>query len=157
MDPLSRIWLATDQLCGKRLKEALPLWLPFYKKHYDPLDPDAVAQLLQMSAATIDRWLKPLKVQHPKGRSGTKPGSLLRTQIPIATDQWDNDIPGFVESDTVAHCGGSLLGDFIWSLTLVDIATTWTENRATWNKGAEGVKQAIESIEKALPFPLKAV
>ena len=80
--------------------------------------------------------------------SGTKPGSLLRKQIPIKTEQWNEEQPGFVEADTVAHCGISLAGNFVWSLTLTDIASTWTENRATWNKGSAGVIKQIQSIEK---------
>ncbi|WP_216614789.1 hypothetical protein [Methylomonas sp. ZR1] len=69
--------------------------------------------MLKVSAATLDRLLKPLRVQHPKGLSGTKPGSLLKTQIPIRTHHWDETQPGFVEADTVAHCGNSLAGDFV--------------------------------------------
>ena len=85
----------------------------------------------------------------------TKPGSILRTQIPIKTNQWDESVPGFVEADTVAHCGESLSGDFMWSLTVTDIATAWTENRAIWGKGALSVAQAIEAIKHSLPFKLQ--
>ena len=74
--------------------------------------------------------------------SGTKPGRLLKNQIPIRTDNWDITQPGFMEVDTVAHCGNSLEGNFVWSLTMTDILTSWTENRATWNKGAVGVIQS---------------
>lgn len=155
LEPLKNIWLATDQMCGQRLKRAIPQWLPFYEKHYGSLSSTVKQQLMKMSSATIDRLLKPLKCGHRRGLGGTKPGSLLKTQIPIAGAQWDNTVPGFVEADTVAHCGEHLSGDFIWSLTLVDIATTWTENRATWNKGSAGVLKAIQSIEASLPFSLK--
>jgi hypothetical protein len=110
---------------------------------------------LTISAATLDRLLKPLRVGHPKGLAGTKPGSLLRTQIPIRTHHWDETLPGFVEADTVAHCGNSLAGDFVWSLTLTDIVTGWTECRATWNKGATGVLAQLQAIEALLPFPLR--
>ncbi|KTD81157.1 hypothetical protein Lwal_1066, partial [Legionella waltersii] len=71
-----------------------------------------------------------------KGLSGTKPGSLLRKHIPISTNQWDTSQVGFMEADTVAHCGTSLMGDFVWSITMTDIFSGWTEMRATWNKGA---------------------
>jgi len=86
--------------------------------------------------------------------SGTKPGSLLRTEIPIRTDNWDITQPGFLEADTVAHCGGSLAGDFIWSAIFTDICSAWTEGRAVWNKGAAGVVAAVESVEAELPFEL---
>lgn len=155
LEPLKQIWIASDYACGQRLKQMLKLWLPFYEKHYPTLQEDIKKQLLTMSSATIDRLLKSSKSQPKKGLCGTKPGSLLKTQIPISTDQWDSSVPGFVEADTVAHCGEHMSGDFVWSLTLVDIATTWTENRATWNKGSGGVISAIHSIEEQLPFSIK--
>jgi hypothetical protein len=155
MEPLRRIWFASDQLCGKRLKAALPLWLPHYENEYGTLSETVRGDLLKVSAATLDRLLKPLRVQHPKGLSGTKPGSLLKTQIPIRTQHWDETQPGFMEADTVAHCGNSLAGDFVWSLTMTDIVTGWTECRATWNKGSQGVLEQIQAIETVLPFPLR--
>jgi hypothetical protein len=155
MDALRRIWLASDQLCGKRLKVALPLWLPHYEAEHGTL-PEAVrAGLLAASASTLDRLLKAARVAHPKGLCGTKPGTLLKKQIPIRCEHWDVTQPGFIEADTVAHCGNSLAGDFVWSLTMTDILTGWTECRATWNKGAQGVIRQIQAIEAALPFPLK--
>jgi len=155
LDALRRIWLASDQLCSKRLKAALPLWLPHYEAGYGELPTDVRTGLLAASASTLDRLLKPVRVDHPKGLCGTKPGTLLKQQIPIRCEHWDVSQPGFVEADTVAHCGNSLAGDFVWSLTLTDILSGWTECRATWNKGAQGVITQIKAIEAALPFPLK--
>lgn len=155
LEPLKKLWLASDQMCGKRLKGAIPLWLPHYQRHYEALTDEVSAQLLVMSAATIDRLLKPVKVQYGKGLSGTKPGSILRSQIPVLTNQWDTKRVGFMEADTVAHCGTSLSGNFVWSITLTDIFSGWTEMRATWNKGAEGVLAGIQDIEKYLPFEIK--
>lgn len=154
LEPLKRIWRATDQLCGKRLKMALPLWLPHYHKAYGELDQSTYQGLLQMGSATIDRLLSKVKVQSKRGLSGTKPGKILKKHIPIKTDQWDEAIPGFLEADTVAHCGTSLMGDFVWSLTMTDICSGWTENRAVWNKGAIGVVEQIKDIEKCLPFDI---
>jgi len=112
-------------------------------------------QLYSISPATIDRLLKTVRLKHPrKGLSGTKPGRLLKNQIPIKTDHWDVDRPGYFEADTVAHCGNSLAGDFVWSITLTDIKSTWTENRATWNKGSHGVRNQIEDVEKRLSFSI---
>ncbi len=79
----------------------------------------------------------------------------MKQQIPIRTAHWDISLPGFMEADTVAHCGNSLAGDFVWSLTLSDILTGWTECRATWNKGFAGVMDQIKAIEQALPFELR--
>lgn len=152
---LKALWLATDQLCSKRLKAAFGDWIPAYEQENESLDDSLRGQLFSLSPATIDRLLKPIRVKLPgKGLSGTKPGRLLKNQIPIKTDHWDVTTPGFMEADTVAHCGNSLEGSFIWSLTLTDILSGWTENRATWNKGAAGVVKQIKAIEKQLPFPL---
>jgi hypothetical protein len=152
---LKRIWFASDQMCSKKLKAAIPLWLPFYETVYKALTPETHDKLLTISAATIDRVLKPVRVAHGrKGLSGTKPGTLLKNQIPIRTHSWDISQPGFMEADTVAHCGNSLAGDFVWSLTMTDILTTWTENRATWSKGAQGVLAQIQYTEAKLPFAL---
>lgn len=150
--PLKRVWLLSDQLCGKRLKMALPLWLPHYGQAYDTLEPGIYEGLLSMSAATIDRLLAPLRVKFKRSLSGTKPGSILKKHIPVKTNQWDEDRPGFLEADTVAHCGTSLSGNFVWSLTMTDINSGWTELRAVWNKGATGVVSQIEDIEQCLPF-----
>lgn len=150
---LKNIWLATGQICSKRLKAAIPEWLPFYENEFGEISIQSKNELLKISPSTIDRKLKPVRVKlKTKGLCGTKPGSLLKTHIPIRTDNWDIDRPGFLEADTVAHCGRTLLGDFIWSLTMVDIATHWTENRATWNKGAIGIKEQIKDIEACLFF-----
>ncbi|MBA2653550.1 MAG: integrase [Gammaproteobacteria bacterium] len=154
--PLKEIWLATDLMCGKRLKHAIPLWLPFYESTSEPLPKKIKSQLLAMSPATIDRLLKSVKIKTKRhGLSGTKPGRLLKNQIEIKTDHWDVTQPGFIEADTVAHCGNSTAGDFVWSITLTDINSCWTEIRATWNKGAEGVTEQIKDIECNLPFILR--
>jgi hypothetical protein len=156
MKALKQIWLATDQMCSKRLVAAIPLWLPFYKQAYEKLSAKTIDQLLSVSAATIDRLLAKTRAKtRPKGLGGTKPRSLLRNQIPIRTHNWDISQPGFMEADTVAHCGNSLAGDFIWSLTMTDIHTGWTECRATWNNGATGVIEQIKNIQTKLPFELK--
>ncbi len=156
LEPLKRIWLLSEQMCSKRLKAALPLWLPFYEAEHGSLAPTVRARLLRISPASIDRLLKPLRARYPgKGLCGTRPGSLLRHQIPIRTDNRDIDQPGFLEADTVAHGGSSLAGDFLWSLTLTDIYSQWTENRAVWNKGAQGVLEQVRDVEQKLPFDLQ--
>ena len=151
IDILKTIWLATDQMCSKRLKAALPEWLPYYEQEYGKLEAQYRQQLTDLSPATIDRLLRPVRVHHSRrGISGTRPGRLLKNQIAIKTDHWDVTHPGYLEADTVAHCGDSLAGDFIWSITLTDIHSGWTESRASWNKVANGVLEQIKSIEKSL-------
>jgi hypothetical protein len=155
LDPLKEIWFASDQACSKKLKVIIQEWLPHYENERGLLDDLVRGQLYSISPATIDRILKPIRLKHPhRGIGGTKPGRLLKNQIPIKTDHWDVTHPGFLEADTVAHCGNSMAGDFVWSLTLTDINSAWTENRATWNKGSHGVCLQIEDIEKNLPFPI---
>ena len=135
---------------------AMPDWLPCYEQTYETLSDETKNKLFSISAATIDRLLAPTRAMtRPRGRCTTKPGSLLRNQIPIRTHNWDITQPGFVEADTVAHCGNSLAGDFIWSLTLTDIHTGWTECRANWNNGATGIIKQIKNIETGLAFELK--
>jgi hypothetical protein len=154
-EPLKALWLACEQLCSKRLKAALPLWLPFYEAEQGALEESVRRKLLRISAATIDRLLKKERARYRgKGLCGTRPGGRLKQQIPIRTDNDDVDRPGFLEADTVAHCGNSLAGDFIWSLTFTDIFCQWTENRAVWNKGAAGVLEQVKDMEAQLPFEL---
>ena len=153
--PLKRIWLTANLPCSKRLKAILPIWLPGYDQLFGKLPPEVTNALLSISPATIDRLLAPTRIQYKKrGRSTTKPGNLLRKQIPIQTNQWDESKPGFLEADTVAHCGESLSGMFVYTIDTVDIATGWTEQRAVWGKGETGVLEQIKDIEKSLPFPL---
>jgi len=154
---LEAIWRAAEQPCGKRLVADLPLWLPAYTRR-EKLSAATCRRLLAMSAATADRLLRPVRLQgRPKALSGTKPGSLLKTQIPIRGQCWDENRAGYIEADTVAHCGTSMAGDFLWSLTFTDIATGWTLNRAVWNKGADGVVTRIKELEAELPFALRGV
>lgn len=155
LKPLKKIWLNANLPCSKRLKVMLPIWLPGYIELFGELSPEVSNALLTISPPTIDRLLKPTRIQYTKrGRSTTKPGSLLRKQIPIKTNQWDESRPGFLEADTVAHCGNSLTGMFAYTIDFVDIATGWTEQRAVWGKGETGVLEQIKNIEKTLPFPL---
>ena len=150
---LWRIWRAAEQPCGKRLVELLALWLPHYEKEYGKLKAGLREKVLSISAAQADRLLAPRKARAgARGRCGTKPGSLLKHHIPIRTDNWDVSRPGFLEADSVAHCGSSLEGDFIWSVTYTDIYSGWTSLRAVFNKGAEGIVSATRDMEAALPF-----
>lgn len=156
IEPIVRqMWLAAEQPCGKRLVPILEQWLPFYERRFGELSGRQRKLLRRISAATLDRLLGGARAQYPGGgRCGTKPGSLLKTEIPIRTGTWDLTGPGYLEADSVAHCGTSLAGDFIWSLTYTDICSGWTEGRAVWNKGAAGVVAATQDVEEALPFDL---
>jgi hypothetical protein len=153
---LIAIWLASDQICSKKLHAAIPEWLPYYEMENGVIDDLTSLQLTSMSSATIDRALKKTKVKIKRKRfCGTKPGKILKNQIPIKIHHWDDNEPGFLEADTVAHCGNHIDGSFVWSITFTDIHTTWTENRAVWNKGAEGVVKMVKEVEAILPFKIR--
>ena len=144
---------ATNLICSKRLKAVIPLWIPYYEKNN--LTEEIKQLILEISPATIDRLLS--KYRHKFGKIGlatTKPGSILKKRIPIKTNQWDESRPGFLEADTVAHCGNSIAGSFVYTVNIVDIATGWTEQRAVWGKGQNGVFRALQSIEEVLPFKI---
>ena len=152
---LRAIWLAAEQPCGKRLVAALPVWLPYYEKRYGKLEPTLRRRLRRASAATIDRLLASCRAKlGGRGRCGTRPGTLLRSQIPVRTEHWEVEGPGYIEADTVAHCGESMAGEFCWSLTMTDVHTQWTETRAVSNRGQHVVQAAIAGVEAALPFPI---
>jgi hypothetical protein len=152
VEPVVRqIWLTAEQPCGKRLVPVLRQWLPYYEERYGELSGRQRNLIRHISAATLDRLLAPARARHSgRGRGGTKPGSLLRSEIPIRTGTWDLSRPGYLEADSVAHCGTSLAGSFIWSLTYTDILSGWTEGGAVWNKGSAGVLRATREVEEIL-------
>src|SRR3989338_5802474 len=149
---LEHIWLASGMPCSKRLVIIIPLWLPHYP---GGLDLPVIKAVEKISAPSIHQVLKNSRKKYKRVNiSTTKPGTLLRKQIPIKTNQWDEFRPGFLEADTVAHCGGSLNGLFVNTVDFVDIATGWTEQRAVWGKGEIGVLEQIKDVEASLPFEL---
>jgi hypothetical protein len=154
---LTAIWEAAGYPCSARLKALLPLWLPWAQKRL-AISAHVQKQLLSISPATIDRRLK-AKKHHLKKRlyGRTKPGTLLKHHIPIKTDSWDVNTPGFTETDLVSHSGNSEKGEFIHSLNVTDIHTTWVESRAVMGKGQAGVLDAMKEIEQALPFKLLGI
>lgn len=157
MAHLKALWLATDQMCSRKLVKAIELWLPYYERECGGLEPSVAAKLLKLSPATCDRLLKPVRIKlKGKGKCSTRPGKLLRNVIPIRPDKATMDKPGFIEADTVAHCGNSLEGQFAYSLTYTDICSSWTENRAVWGRGSAGVVEQTKNMEQSLPFPLLA-
>lgn len=148
---------ATGWICGKRLAPFLEELVPLLEgEGAISLFASERETLLRISAATIDRKLAPSRALHkPKGVCTTKPGSLLRPQIPIRTyTPWDEERPGFMEVDLVAHCGGNGAGDFLYTLNMVDVATGWTECVGVAGKGQRAVFEALQRARRRLPFPL---
>jgi hypothetical protein len=152
VNTLRRVWKESYYMCSRHLKSSLAEWLPAIERTRGyQISPEVRDRLYRISAASIDRVLAPYK--GAKGISTTHPGKF-RDQIPIQTSVWDQKIPGYFEADTVAHCGGSIGGEYIHTVTLVDIATLWTETRAIYGKGSTAVVHAIEDIEDRLPIEI---
>lgn len=158
---LEQVWLLMDLPCAKYMKEMLPQWIPTLLEAGElrGFDTATVDELLAMSAATMDRYLKPVRdAANPKGMASTRPaGELLRNSITIrkAGDELDG-LPGNVEADTVAHCGPSLKGEFCRTLTVVDFATGWTENASARNNAYRNLSKAEAVIEERLPFAIRS-
>jgi len=154
---LKKIWKEADYICSKRLAPFLGEFIPVLEKNNEiRLETKVREKLFHISAATIDRLLADTrKKQCLKGRATTRPGSLLKKNIPIRTfSQWEEDKPGFFEVDLVSHNGGQFRGDFIQSLHFTDIATCWVEMVAVKNKAQCWVFGGIKEIRKRLPFPI---
>lgn len=153
--PLKAIWLHALQPCGVRLKGAMADWLPAYEEDHRRLDADVRQALLKASRATLDRLLRPARVQHRR-RAATRPGTLLRHQIAIRTE-WTENVPGFLEVDTVAMCGGVLDDRHGWMFDAVDVHTTWNEMRGLPNRSEAATLLEIRDVEASLPFALCGV
>lgn len=150
-------WKVLRAPAGKRLAPMLGVLVPLLRRDGDLEISDAEAALLvRMSAATIDRRLAPERAKIMlRGRSHTKPGTLLKSQIPIRTwADWDDAVPGFVEIDLVAHEGGNASGQFCFTLTVTDICTGWTVNRSVKNKAEKWVFEALQHVMAVFPFPI---
>jgi hypothetical protein len=154
---LLKIWRIMDYICGKRLRAALPELVTVLERHNELCCDRATREkLLRVSAATIDRLLRVERRKHQlRSKARTKPGTLLKHQIPIRTfAEWDEQQPGFAEIDLVGHDGGMAAGEYCQTLDLVDVATTWTETRAVRNKAQVRVFAALQKVRKDLPFAL---
>jgi len=152
---LKVIWLASDQLCSKLLKAALPEWLGYYERQHAPLAEDVKEKLQAISPAQIDRLLRPARVGAlKKGLSTTRPGTLLRHQVPTRGGPADTSQPGAVAVDTVAHCDDTTAGNYVNSLTFTELFSGWTENRAVWNKSSHAILAQLRELEVVVPFKM---
>lgn len=151
---LRRLWILMGQMCSRNMEAALSSWLPFYECS------DLVKQeLLAMSHATIDRRLKPYRAQtRRKLNTGTMVGRrFIKHIIPIKPFDFKVTEPGHVEVDTVAHCGGFMAGEFVWSINLTDRYSGWTEVRAMLGKSGFKTLKSLQDIERSLPFVIKNI
>jgi hypothetical protein len=157
LPPLITCWAVLRAPAGRLLAPMLPVLVPLLRRDKELVITDGQADLLvRMSAATIDRKLAGERAKlFPRGRSHTKPGTLLKSQIPVRTwAEWDDAVPGFVEIDLVGHEGGNSFGQFCFTLTVTDICTGWTVNRSVRNKAAKWVFEALEHVAAVFPFPI---
>jgi hypothetical protein len=156
---LEQIWEIYGHLCSKRLQPFLPEAIRVLERCKEiELSEDTKELLLKISSASIDRCLRPLRIQTPHGLSTTKPGSLLKNLIPVRTfTAWDEERPGFLEIDLVAHCGNTTEGQFLNTLTCTDLSTGWTDVTGLLHRSQEAVSRAIHQMRQRLPFPLLGI
>ena len=157
---LEHVWALMGMPCGKYLVVMLGLWLPLLTTAGDLDRPfateAALAELETMSAATVDRYLKPARDRmRIKGISTTKPSPLLRNSIAIRTCADEApQAPGVIEADTVAHCGPTLIGEFVRTLTMTDLVIGWTENHSIRNNASKWITEGVEELTERFPFPM---
>jgi len=160
IEALRFCWAVLGTPCGRLLAAALPDLVPRLRRFKElEIDAGTAAQLLKIAPATIDRRLKADRAKlEPRGRSHTKPGTLLKDSIPVRTwAEWNDAVPGFVEIDLVGHEGGNNKGEFCFTLDITDIATGWTETRSVRNKAQKWVFAAIKDATAAFPFPILGI
>jgi hypothetical protein len=156
---LEQIWEIYGQICSKRLQPMLPEAIKVLERYQEiDISKDTKELLLKISPASIDRCLRPIRIQSSHGLSTTKPGSLLKNLIPVHTfTAWDEERPGFMEIDLVAHCGNTTQGQYLNTLTCTDICTGWTDVTGLLHRSQQAVSEAIHWMRQRLPFPLLGI
>lgn len=157
---LQKVWLVCDGICGKRLAPYLAEIVPILERFGElALDEETQRRLMAISPATVDRLLAPVRKRYQlRSRSQTKPGTLLKHQIPIRTFRdWDDLRPGFVEIDLVSHEGGNPRGDYAYTLDATDVCTGWTETEAVRNRAERWVFAGLQKALARFPFPIRGI
>ena len=156
---LEQIWEIYGHICSKRLQPFLPEAITVLERCQEiELCKDTKELLLKISSASIDRCLRPIRIKSRHGLSTTKPGSLLKNLIPVRTfTEWNEERPGFIEIDLVAHCGSTTEGQYLNTLTCTDLCTGWTDVTALLHRSQEAVSGAIQLLRQRLPFPLLGI
>jgi hypothetical protein len=153
------IWNAANKICAERLTPYIPEMLEKLIACRElEVAPETKEKLLKVSESTVKRILKTEKNRNRIKIGGTtKPGSLLKSQIEIRYGRWEEEDPGWCEADTVAHCGETMKGDFIFSINIIDICSGWSEQEAIWGKGDLATTEGIDRMRLRLPFPLLGI
>jgi len=157
---LELLWAASGHMCSKRLVPGLPGMIAMMEAHRESLwNEQTKERLLKLSPATCDRLLKAKRKSFlPVGRCMTKPGSMLKSQIPIRTwSDWSDEEPGYCEMDLVHHCENDTSGEYLHTITITDVVLQWTENEALRNRSEKSVELAVESIRARMPYPIKGL
>lgn len=159
VEALEQIWEIYGHICSKRLQPFLPEAIKVLERcHEIELSEETKELLLKISSASIDRCLRTVRLKSPHGLTTTKPGNLLKALIPIRTfTEWDEERPGFMEIDLVAHCGNTTEGQYLNTLTCTDLSTGWTEVTALPHRSQQAVSEAIHRMRQRLPFPLLGI
>jgi len=159
VEALEQIWEIYGHICSKRLQPFLPEAIQVLERCQEiNLSKDKKELLLKISSASIDRCLRPIRSKMPHGISTTKPGRLLKNLIPVRTfTEWDEERPGFLEIDLVAHCGNTTEGQFLCTLTCTDLCTGWTDVTGLLHRSQEAVSEALCRMRQRLPFPLLGI
>lgn len=157
---LARIWKLAGRPCSKLLRPVLGAWVDSLRRAGDALDEEAVAEVLAMCDRTIDRRLSTVRPHPGGGRGRSSSLSEHRRRIPLKADAWPPDAasaPGWIEIDSVAHCGGSMAGRFNYSVDMTDVATQWTEILVAWTNRGDAIAARLEEGRDRMPFPIMGV
>ncbi len=152
---LRAIWMEAGQPCSKLMKPVMDCYVQSHELAHGAFGAALTEKLLKMSESSIDRLLKPARMASGPRRNRPAGVAAVRREVPIRAGEWTVAEPGWIEADTVAHCGGSMAGNFVWTLTATDILTQWTEVRSMWNRGAATTFDRLREIEEALPFGIR--
>lgn len=155
IDLIKQIWLKSDQPCGKRLHPMLETWMKSWSKRHK-IDEEMSRRILSVSPATLDRALSKFKTD-TKQRQNKQSLGALKQSIPIIDTTRHINEPGHLYADTIAHCGDTTRGNFVWTLTVTDDLTLWTSNRAIWNKGQEATSAAFLHLLREAPFMIRSI
>lgn len=157
---LELLWAVSGHLCSKRLVPGLGDLIASMEAHSESLWGESTREkLLKLSPSTCDRLLRAKRKSFcPVGRCMTKPGSMLKSQIPIRTwSDWTDEAPGYCEMDLVHHCDNDTSGEYLHTITVTDVVLGWTENEALRNRSEKSVELAVEAIRLRMPYPIKGL
>ena len=154
-DALRDMWMEAGQPCSKRMKPVMDCYVQSHELAHGVFGKALKEKLLKISESSMDRLLKPARMTSGPRRKSPAGVAAVRREVPVRAGEWSVAEPGWIEADTVAHCGGSMAGNFVWTLTATDILTQWTEVRSMWNRGAATTFERLREIEEVLPFGIR--